>query len=428
MWWNAGPHLQRRIQIESGQHLTSKRVSKSFFQTDTDADEFRAILVSKYGSITRAWRNGLDSDSNGYLDFCEFCRAARTLGITGHLRTLWFNLDVDDSGTISLFELDQRAATVLEKFRAKSTSKYDSIHDMWTKCLDQDGSKTVSYAEFEAHVGELGYHDDDERWELFNLLVRPGSTLITFEDIAFLQKWEDKKREQVFRKRVNCSWVNKDPFIRGRLTLPSIAGGHSRGTTLAPSDSSDSFGTWTSGAAAEEDYSAVVGTSVEKQKEDFKRFLLEKFGSLPRAFDAMDANRNGYLSLNEFQTHVCTVLRYCRYKEASRLFLAFNKNADAMLTWNELGIDSSEWTNYNLARQTARIRQRQHEIRELATAPAPLASSPRQCTALTRHVDRVRRPAARTDISFCTPRPKGWGVPPDFDPHGTVAAPPFTAR
>jgi len=410
MWWNAGPHLRRNLLIESGQHETRQRTRKSFFQANSDADEFRAILISKFGSITRAWRNGLDADDNGYLDFVEFSTAARMLGCTGHLRTLWYNLDLDDSGSITLNELDAPAAAMLEKFRVRSTSKYGSMQALWTKLLDQDGSKTVSFAEFAAHVGELGYSENEEIWDLFNLLlVRPGGTYLVLEDLMFLQKWEEQKRKKMFRKRVNSRWINRDPNIRGEVRVPrSICD------------------------SASEDYPNLVGNNIERMQEDFKRHLIARFGSLSRAFDAMDTDGNGSLSLNEFQTCVATVLEYCRFNEAARLFVAFNGNLETALTWNQLGITRQEWIGHQLDKETDSIRRRQCEIREVSTSPTALVNTSRRCVALTRHKDRVRQAMPKTGTAFSARLPPGWGLPPHFDPLRTAmertTLPPFTAR
>jgi len=380
---------------------TVKRRSTTFFKHESDVEEFRDVLRRKFGSITRAWRVGLDSDDSGFLDFREFNAAVKSLGFTGNLRTLWFNLDEDDSGSISLKELDPKASAALEKFRALSTRAFGSIPDMWRDCLDQDNSKTVSFNEFHTNIGVLGYADEAEIWELFNLLlVRPGSTYVTLDDIIFLQKWEENKKDQLYRKRLSISFVNKDPFLHGKPTCPNMPG-----STTDP-----------------EDYSAIVGIDPEKLKEDFRQFLIKKYGSLCYAFAAMDANDSGSLSLVEFQAVVSSVLRYCRPADAARLFLSFNQDRESMLSWAELGITSHEWINFMLEKRT---KEKDRRIRRAACVSAPLGSSPRHKAAGADHKSRIRQPMSRSDVAFFMPLPKGWGFPPEFDPRN---APPFSAR
>ena len=60
------------------------------------------------GTIYRAWRMGLDKSSRGCMSFMEFTSAARGVGYSGNIKKLWFELDDDNSGIISLEELDPK--------------------------------------------------------------------------------------------------------------------------------------------------------------------------------------------------------------------------------------------------------------------------------------------------------------------------------
>ena len=48
----------------------------------------------------QGWRFGFDFDFNGKLSFHEFCNSARQLGISGNIRKIWSDLDVEDRGTV----------------------------------------------------------------------------------------------------------------------------------------------------------------------------------------------------------------------------------------------------------------------------------------------------------------------------------------
>ena len=56
------------------------------------------MLLKKFGTLSRAWRLGLDTDGSGKLDMREFCEALRRLGYVGNIRTLWFLLDGGNAG------------------------------------------------------------------------------------------------------------------------------------------------------------------------------------------------------------------------------------------------------------------------------------------------------------------------------------------
>jgi len=389
MWWNVGPHLRRRMKVQAGEDISQERTTSSFFSTaESDVDEFRQVLKRKFGSVTRAWRVGLDEDASGILDFYEFCAATKAIGYTGNLRSLWYNMDIDHSGNISLKELDEVAAKALEKFRYLSTKRYETMEGLWMKLLDQDRSGFVGYAEFSTHVRELGYVDDEEIWDLFTvLLIKPGSTSLTYDDIKFLQSWDDRKRAEVYRKRLPVGWVNKDPQFYGPPEVP--------------------------GTPSEDNHEFSVSIDVNQEQEDFRQFLIQRYGSLCNAFDVMDANSSGALSLVEFQSVVSTVLRYCRPTDARRLFLSFNEDPGAMLTWDELGISAQDWMNHLLQKRT---KQRKTMVLAMQNATAPLGSSLRMTGALQHHVTRLRVPKKREDIAFWTPMPAGWGRPPSFEP------------
>lgn len=382
--------------MESGKAEGKLRRSPTFFRRDTDVEEFLHVLKSKFGSLTRAWRVGLDKDNSGFLDFGEFCAAVKGLGYTGNLRTLWFNLDNDFSGSISLKELDEEAANKLEKFRVRGTMKYDTIERLWNELLDQDRSGNVSLNEFLSHAGELGYNDA-EATELFMLLlVRPGATYLKLPDLMFLQGWDETKREQAHRKRLGCGWVNKDPCLYGRARIPGMF-------------------------SDPDDYENVVAESEEEQRETFKQFLLRQYGSLAKAFDVMDVNESGSLTLTEFQSIVATVQRYCRPADAKRLFLLFKKDKSPLLSWADLGITAQEWMTYTMQK---RMCLHQRAIDMHANASAPLGSGARMQSAKSRHEVRVREAKPRADLAFGMPLPHGWGPPPYFEPRSM----PLSAR
>mmetsp|Transcript_22132 Transcript_22132/g.48937 ORF Transcript_22132/g.48937 Transcript_22132/m.48937 type:complete len:437 (-) Transcript_22132:322-1632(-) len=394
MWWNTGPHLRRRLQggvfikhLER-QHLDDK-ASKALFKCSSDVEELLVILRSKFGSVTRAWLLALDTDQNGCLEFREFCSALRALGYVGNLRTMWYHLDKDGSGIITLGELEPRPAAILEKFRYLSCKQCGTIDNLWHSVLDLDHSGTVSLTEFAAHIGVLGYTNEEEIEELFNLLLlRIGSNYITLDDISFLQTWEEEKKAAMYRKRMAKSWVNKDPFLREEVIMPGMH---------------DDPG----------DYANMCSANEDKDKDDFKRFLVDRYGSLAKAFDTVDANGNGCLSMVEFQAVVSTVLRYCRPADARRLFLSFKEDPGAMLTWSELGISSTEWSQYLLDKKG---KQQQRAAGRLSSRLDPLEPTWRQKKAAETHLTRLRESTPRCDVAFGMPLPLDWGFPPTFDP------------
>merc|ERR1719271_822670 len=112
-------------------------------------DGFVKILKRRYGSIYRAWRQGLDTSGDGKLSFTEFTDACRAIGYAGHVRKLWGELDDDDSGVISLAELDPYVNRIVNQFFNFFLTKYqDNMISAWVECFDRKKKNRVTVEEF----------------------------------------------------------------------------------------------------------------------------------------------------------------------------------------------------------------------------------------------------------------------------------------
>ena len=173
-----------------------------------DVQDFLKLLRRKYGTLVRAWRFALDTDSGSELEFCEFVAAVRQMGAGQNARSLWFNLDVDQSGTLSLYDLDPIAAHALDKFRYLCTSRFGSIQAAFAGFLDLNKSGMIDLDEFVECMEGLGYEASVAQ-ELFGFLrPRPGSRLLKSIDLEFLQKWEDAKQEKKEKARRQDAFSN----------------------------------------------------------------------------------------------------------------------------------------------------------------------------------------------------------------------------
>jgi len=432
MWWNSGPHLKKSMKVERGEIL--QRDVKSYFREMTGIDEFKEVLQHKFGTIARAWRMAFDEDDNGLIDAREFVSACRQISFVGNMRSLWNNLDIDQSGFITLAELDVEAAQAFEKFRVRCVQNFGTMQAAWDRCLDCNRSGAMSLHEMREALPCLGYNDRQEVADLFELLrMIPGAFAIPAHDVLFLQKWEDRKQVSVSRGwRLQPKWTNLDPYFNegtvlgeherslvskraaqraavAKSVLPKLQSFRSSSKSAVPASFTNIGVVPTTEDDAKSEYSDVVAVDQESAWEAFRQFLVDRYGSLPRAFDAMDASDDGYLSRQEFMNCVNRKERYCRASEAARLFdSAVSDKEMGVIKWADFGITADDMRYYLHSKQMQAQKtfcDRQVQIKSL-----------RGEKAIGDHSLRLKRPGRKPLHAFWTELSKGWGLPPSYEP------------
>eukprot|EP00929_Paragymnodinium_shiwhaense_P070802 TRINITY_DN3591_c0_g1_i1.p1 TRINITY_DN3591_c0_g1~~TRINITY_DN3591_c0_g1_i1.p1 ORF type:complete len:1479 (-),score=439.91 TRINITY_DN3591_c0_g1_i1:263-4699(-) len=121
-------------------------------------EDFKHVIVAKYGTSVAAWRNALDNDGNGRLSFNEFTQAVRGLNFNGNLKELFKKLDADKSGLIQLNDLDPEAAEALKQFREFLLEKYGGLFDSWHQGFDTKKQKRLEEHQFVDRCAAIGYY------------------------------------------------------------------------------------------------------------------------------------------------------------------------------------------------------------------------------------------------------------------------------
>ncbi|CAD7961279.1 unnamed protein product [Amoebophrya sp. A120] len=105
---------------------------------------------------------------------------------------------------------------------------------------------------------------------------------------------------------------------------------------------------------------------LEKQKYQFQCTLVQKYGSICQAFEALDIQKRGKITVQEFMVATVKVCTYngvglCKDgEEAKELFHALKTNG-VFLMREHLGIDQSEWDAYRAKKQRMRyVEYRRH--------------------------------------------------------------------
>ncbi|CAE7467508.1 DES [Symbiodinium microadriaticum] len=383
MWYITGPKLAQRAARHAWQgDGKEEKISDAYARAGDqryplDVQDFLKLLRRKCGSVVRAWRVALDKDGGSELEFCEFVSAVRQMGSGSgqNARSLWFNLDVDQSGTLSLYDLDPIAAHALDKFRYLCTSRYGSINAAFEQLLDTSRSGVVTLENFIEAVRDLGYEPAVAE-ELFNWLrSRPGTLFLRKSDLHFLQKWEDAKRDKKEKAgTLHVGWINRDPsaaveyrkmadklaeksgqqkmeqrvsetpFTATALAIAKATEkvqGNSARSSVDPVQTQhrpetpgkkgarvEAPATTAAIASAQETvgcYAMRLASDNENSTTKFLKYLLDRFGSLAAAWDAMEPGEVGEIRKSDFEFVVCFKLGYCRNTDARRLFEALPK-------------------------------------------------------------------------------------------------------
>eukprot|EP00929_Paragymnodinium_shiwhaense_P000336 TRINITY_DN100584_c0_g1_i1.p1 TRINITY_DN100584_c0_g1~~TRINITY_DN100584_c0_g1_i1.p1 ORF type:complete len:620 (-),score=151.95 TRINITY_DN100584_c0_g1_i1:268-2127(-) len=156
--------------------------------------EFKRLLLKSYGNFVRAWRFGLDRDHNGKLDYEEFKTACTDVGYPGPRRPLWKELDLNESGFVSLSELDQSTAEILQKFLARAMKLHTCWEEAWESHFDPNGEDRVTLFDFVRGCRTLGFAGNSER--LFELLDVHKYGYLTLAGTSWLAG--DVKVENIF--------------------------------------------------------------------------------------------------------------------------------------------------------------------------------------------------------------------------------------
>jgi hypothetical protein len=153
---------------------------------DPEADKkaFKDLLKRSYGNFVRAWREGLDRDDNGVLDEDELKRACADIGYAGLRSDLWKQLDSDNSGCITLNELDENTFKLLRNVYIAAITHYDTWENAWRKCMDIRGDDRVDIYSFTKGCRAWGYAGNAE--QIFDLLDTDRAGYLSFAATSWI--------------------------------------------------------------------------------------------------------------------------------------------------------------------------------------------------------------------------------------------------
>lgn len=167
--------------------------------------QFKMLLLKSYQNYIRAWRQGLDRDHNGHLDYQEFKQSVKDVGFAGSARELWNQLDENGNGVVSLWELDLPTAQLLKEFNDCAEASFGSWKVCWDEVMDVRKDDRVKLADFRFGCQQIGYRGDT--MAMFDLLDVDRTKFLTWSETAWIAGTEVPKTEVA-------------PFDMGFKTIP----------------------------------------------------------------------------------------------------------------------------------------------------------------------------------------------------------------
>lgn len=169
---------------------SSSSSRKSVMQRGWEAyEEFSLFARRRFGNAIRLYFE-IDPEETMRVGAMQFARACEEIGYRGNVSTLWRYLDKDNSGQITLQDLDSKATAVLADFKLWVQEKFDDSTDKLMRAVDDNGRNRVTKVEFVDSLQKCGFPGSTKTIKrLFDLLQRRAGGIMTMEDITFLEKW-----------------------------------------------------------------------------------------------------------------------------------------------------------------------------------------------------------------------------------------------
>lgn len=150
-------------------------------------EDFNRFAEHKFGNTVRAWFM-LDPEGKMTIGQKQFARACDDIGFTGNVLALWRYLDSDQSGQITILELDNVAAVNLAEFKQVIRNEFQDSAQQVFMYMDDNRSDRLFRDEFVKGMRLLGFKATAAA-RLFQMFDRERLGSITSKDLLFLDRW-----------------------------------------------------------------------------------------------------------------------------------------------------------------------------------------------------------------------------------------------
>lgn len=347
-WLEIEKRRQKRKEMAKRKAIAEHKRSKFPRQQASEAamNDFKQFLKRKHGNLIKAWLNALSPDGAMVLHRNLLFKACSNMGWTGDVRSLYKGFDKDDSGYISIEELDMRSAEILAHFRVFTEQKFGNASATF-RALDKFNQKKLREQEFISALKSLGFKHSGKI--IFHGLDHRGFKALVEEDLAFLDRWKPRvfltatANSQVLDDLKALLLKEKKTYLKAWRHLLDVDSSNrcNYDEFEAACKQGDVAGAW---RALDEDSSGYI-TLFEfdpvssRSLEDFRKWCDEEFGSVRSAFGVFDVTGDNEVSYREWRR---SLRIYGFTGNASALFHALDVERNGSLSVNEVDF-LDEW-------------------------------------------------------------------------------------
>eukprot|EP00930_Biecheleria_cincta_P086122 TRINITY_DN7548_c0_g2_i1.p1 TRINITY_DN7548_c0_g2~~TRINITY_DN7548_c0_g2_i1.p1 ORF type:complete len:749 (+),score=159.04 TRINITY_DN7548_c0_g2_i1:170-2416(+) len=345
-WLDQEQKRQKRKEAAKKRALIEKvrRKDNNWKLAEATMKDFKQFLKHKYGNYVRAWRSALSPEGSMVLQRAVLFKACANLGWQGDVRLLYKAFDKDDSGYISIEELDAHAAELLAHFHEFIGKHFGSASAAF-KGLDTFNQKKIKQPEFCAALKSFGFQYSAKA--IFQGLDYEGKKALNEEDLLFLDRWKphafltraaNPQAMEEFKQLLLKAYKN---FLKAwRHLLDSDSSNRCNYDEFEASCKKLKFkgdvpGAW---RALDEDLSGCITlheidpTSSETLKE-FRKWCDQEFGGVRSAFGVFDTSGDDEVTYREWRR----ALRIYGFTgNASTLFYALDVEKNGSLSVDEV--------------------------------------------------------------------------------------------